>query len=675
MNVLIPMGGLGSRFSEKGFRYPKPLVNIVGRPMLFRLLDGLSLTSEDCVWIAVKKELDEDFSIEARLVKEFPRVQFRFTFLTFNTRGATETLLTILESMPSESLSRRTLSLDCDTIYLTDILASFRELDDIIDGCCYYFEDEGSKPIYSYIQLDKDHRIKAIAEKNKISTHANTGAYGFRSASLMRTHCIAVLDGAVGSSGEYYTSSAISHCISSGGYFVGIPSGDFACVGTPSELEAFLLRVRGGNVPSKFVKQMRFCFDLDNTLVSYPLVEGDYSTVEPKSRTIALLQDLKAAGHYIIIATARRMKTHNGNVGAVVRDIGMLTMQTLEKFGIPYDELHFGKPQADLYIDDLAVNAMADTEKEVGWIVPQKYVKSSTAPTIPSRNFNSVLFMNDVVIKSSLLGNIAGELFFYESIPSSISDLFPRLCESQRPKKYSDMCSFAIDKIDGAVFSHLLVNRCLTAGRLEKLVVALQRIHNCKDDSVSHDLTSVNVYANLSLKLASRFEEFRNIYNVLQGATGIAVSELMENIKMKLDDYESSDRALRAHVIHGDPVFSNALLCKDGRIKFIDMRGKQGDILSLSGDKCYDYAKVYQSLLGYDFVILDKEPSSTDKDYLNSLQSVFWNFIESNHGSHVTKKDIQFITASLFFSLLPLHDKFEHRIKFLMMSNDIMYAS
>ena len=86
MNVIIPMGGLGSRFSEKGFRYPKPLVNIIGRPMLFRLIDGLSLTSSDCVWIAVKKELNEDFSIEARLVKEFPRVQFHFTFLTFNTR-------------------------------------------------------------------------------------------------------------------------------------------------------------------------------------------------------------------------------------------------------------------------------------------------------------------------------------------------------------------------------------------------------------------------------------------------------------------------------------------------------------------------------------------------------------------------------------------------------------
>ena len=415
-------------------------------------------------------------------------------------------------------------------------------------------------------------------------------------------------------------------------------------------MEVFLLLIRSGNVPAKFVKQMRFCFDLDNTLVSYPLVEGDYSTVEPKPRTIALLQDLKAAGHYIIIATARRMKTHSGNIGAVIRDIGMVTLQTLEKFGIPYDELHFGKPQADLYIDDLAVNAMADTEKEVGWIVPPKYIKPSDASIMPSRNFNSVLVMNDVVIKSSLLRHIVGELFFYENIPPSITDLFPCLRESQCPKNNSDMCSFAVDKIDGAVFSHLLVNRCLTAGRLEKLLSGLYRIHNCSDVPITQDLNTLNIYANLSQKLLHRFEESRTMYDSLQGESGVQVSSLLHVLKAHLDEYEASDKGIRVSVIHGDPVFSNALLCKDGRIKFIDMRGKQGDILTLSGDVCYDFAKVLQSLLGYDFVILDKKPTSTDEEYLKCLRNVFWKFIEVNHGAHISKKDIEFITASLFLS-------------------------
>ncbi|CAF1536015.1 unnamed protein product [Adineta steineri] len=81
---------------------------------------------------------------------------------------------------------------------------------------------------------------------------------------------------------------------------------------------------------------MRFCFDLDNTLVSYPTIYGDYNSVEPKIHNIQLVRELHMAGHYIIIQTARRMKTHQGNVGAVIADIGKITLETLTKFNIPY---------------------------------------------------------------------------------------------------------------------------------------------------------------------------------------------------------------------------------------------------------------------------------------------------------------------------------------------------
>ena len=59
---------------------------------------------------------------------------------------------------------------------------------------------------------------------------------------------------------------------------------------------------------------LRFVFDLDNTLCTGPKVSGDYSTAEPIPRNIAYLKQLHAQGHYIIIATARRMRTHAGKV-------------------------------------------------------------------------------------------------------------------------------------------------------------------------------------------------------------------------------------------------------------------------------------------------------------------------------------------------------------------------
>ena len=61
------------------------------------------------------------------------------------------------------------------------------------------------------------------------------------------------------------------------------------------------------------------------------------------------------------------MKTHGGNVGAVVSDVGAVTIAQLMEFKVPYHELHFGKPYADFYIDDKAVSAfVGDIIKETG---------------------------------------------------------------------------------------------------------------------------------------------------------------------------------------------------------------------------------------------------------------------------------------------------------------------
>jgi capsule biosynthesis phosphatase len=64
---------------------------------------------------------------------------------------------------------------------------------------------------------------------------------------------------------------------------------------------------------------------------------------------------LRAAGHYVIIQTARHMKTCEGNVGMVIARQGYVTLEWLERHGIEYDEIHFGKPHADVYLDDNAV--------------------------------------------------------------------------------------------------------------------------------------------------------------------------------------------------------------------------------------------------------------------------------------------------------------------------------
>ena len=96
----------------------------------------------------------------------------------------------------------------------------------------------------------------------------------------------------------------------------------------------------------------RICFDLDGVICELKRPEESYFDVLPKPGAVEYLNKLKENGDYIIIHTARHMKTCEGNVGKVIQRVGKQTIDWLEKYNIPYDELYFGKPWAEIYIDD-----------------------------------------------------------------------------------------------------------------------------------------------------------------------------------------------------------------------------------------------------------------------------------------------------------------------------------
>ncbi len=83
------------------------------------------------------------------------------------------------------------------------------------------------------------------------------------------------------------------------------------------------------------------------------------------------------------------------------------------------------------------------------------------------------------------------------------------------------------------------------------------------------------------------------------------------------------------------------------------MRGKVGDELTIFGDAYYDLAKIYQSLIGYDHILNNIE---IDVLYTQKLIKHFeYQFQEVNLNK------IKLITASLLFSLLPLHEENEEQ--------------
>jgi len=100
---------------------------------------------------------------------------------------------------------------------------------------------------------------------------------------------------------------------------------------------------------------MRICIDIDGTIAELRKKGEGYSEVSPKEGAVETLKKLNEEGHYIILYTARNMETFLGNLGKINAVQGPILYEWLRKYEIPYDEVYFGKPSADVYIDDKAI--------------------------------------------------------------------------------------------------------------------------------------------------------------------------------------------------------------------------------------------------------------------------------------------------------------------------------
>ena len=98
--------------------------------------------------------------------------------------------------------------------------------------------------------------------------------------------------------------------------------------------------------------KMIYCFDIDDTIC---ITQGlNYSLSKPILERISRINELFEDGHTIKLYTARGSKTGI--------DWSEITKSQLILWGLKFHELHFGKPYADFYIDDKAVN-----EKDFKW--------------------------------------------------------------------------------------------------------------------------------------------------------------------------------------------------------------------------------------------------------------------------------------------------------------------
>ena len=124
LNVIIPLGGLGKRFSQDGFSQPKPFVKVLGRELIFWVIDNLELKPEDRLYIVYHSSLANS-NFEDLMNRRYPNISYRK--LQSETRGSAETILLGTEIIEEERGKLPLVCIDGDTFYKKDILKKIRK--------------------------------------------------------------------------------------------------------------------------------------------------------------------------------------------------------------------------------------------------------------------------------------------------------------------------------------------------------------------------------------------------------------------------------------------------------------------------------------------------------------------------------------------------------------------
>lgn len=240
INVVIPMAGLGSRFTKAGFSKPKPFIDVLGKPMIVRVLENLSIPNANYILIARKEHLESE-----QVLVEYIRSNFNAYFIGIDklTEGTACTILYAKNKIDSDvplliANSDQIVDVDIND-YIQDCMK--REL----DGSILTFIDNEKNPKWSFVKLDSHDIVEYVKEKEAISDIATVGIYYFSKGSMFVDSAINMIIENDRINGEFYTCPTYNYAIKNNAR-IGIYNIDYKQmhgIGTPEDLKKYIERL------------------------------------------------------------------------------------------------------------------------------------------------------------------------------------------------------------------------------------------------------------------------------------------------------------------------------------------------------------------------------------------------------------------------------------------------
>ena len=237
MNVLIPMAGAGSRFASAGYTFPKPLIEVNGKPMIQVVVENLNVDAHFI--FLVQKEHYEKYNLKQLLNLIAPGCDI--IQVDGLTEGAACTTLLAKELIDNNEPLMMANSDQFVEWNSNEVLYAFTA--DNIDGGIVSFK--ATHPKWSFAKVGDDGFVSEVAEKNPISDDATVGIYYWSKGSDYVKYAEQMIEKNIRTNGEFYVAPTFNEAIGDGKKIRIKQIEKMWGIGTPSDLEYFLSHYKG----------------------------------------------------------------------------------------------------------------------------------------------------------------------------------------------------------------------------------------------------------------------------------------------------------------------------------------------------------------------------------------------------------------------------------------------
>lgn len=232
LRIIIPMAGEGKRFKEMGYSFPKPLIEINGKPMIQWVTENINVEAK-FIFIVKKTEYEK---YHLKYLLNLLENDCEIVILDQPSQGAVMTVL-MAEHLFDDD--------DPIAIVNSDQYMSWNSNEffyamaaDECDGGIVTFES--THPKWSFVKTGENGFVVEVAEKKPISNKATAGVYYFKKGSDFIKYAKEMISKKITTFGEYFVCPTYNEMIRDGKKIRSFPIENMWSFSTPEDVEFFL---------------------------------------------------------------------------------------------------------------------------------------------------------------------------------------------------------------------------------------------------------------------------------------------------------------------------------------------------------------------------------------------------------------------------------------------------